>query len=224
MVEHTSVAPGAWSSGAVGPCFVTVSTVDADQQLLDAWRNGDEAAGTQLFQRLFRPCRRFFSNKVPERDVEDLLQLTFTALVEGEARFRGDSSFRSYVLGIARRVLLRHLRTFARRGAKVSPDPHLSSIAALGLTPRTVIATREDQELVRIALQQIPVHFQTILELSYWEELSHEELAAALELDRTTVRTRLFRARKALAKALQGKLADDDESIDQAARELASQL
>ncbi|MEM6989385.1 MAG: sigma-70 family RNA polymerase sigma factor, partial [Myxococcota bacterium] len=185
--------------------------MDPDQELLDAWRGGDEEAGTQLFQRLFRPCRRFFFNKVPERDVEDLLQLTFTALVEGKDRFRGDSSFRTYVLGVARIILLRYLRTYARRGSKISPDLHVSSIAAIGVTPGTVISTRQDQEHVRVALQNIPVHYQTILELFYWEGLTHEELAATLELDRTTVRTRLFRGRKALAKALEGKL-DADEA------------
>ena len=198
--------------------------MDPDAQLLDAWRAGDETAGSELFSRLFRPCKRFFVNKVPERDIEDLLQQTFAALVEGRDRFKGDSSLRTYVLGIARRVLYRYLRTFARRDSKHSPDLHVSSIAALGVTPGTLMVTQQEQQHVRVALQQIPVHYQTILELSYWEGLPNDVLAEILEIDRTTVRTRLFRARKALAKALEGRLPAEDDSIERAARELGRRI
>lgn len=196
----------------------------SDDELLAKWRDGDSAAGTELFRRLFRTVRRFFFNKVPERDIEDLLQKTFTALVEGRDKFRGDASVRTYVFSIARRVLFRYLRDFARRDSKHVPDLSVSSIALLGVTPGTAIAVQEEEEQVRLALQQIPVHFQTILELSYWEGVSNAELAEILEVDPTTVRTRLFRARKALAKALEGTGTTDDAAIERAARALGKHL
>ncbi len=194
-----------------------------DDELLTRWREGDADAGTELFRRLFRTIRRFFFNKVPERDLEDLLQKTFTAVVEGKDRFRGEAAVRTYALSIARRVLYRHLRDFARRDSKHSPDLHVSSIAALGVTPGTAMAVQQEEEQVRVALQQIPVHFQTILELSYWDEVSNAELAQILEVDPTTVRTRLFRARKALAKALEDKHTDE-AAIDRAAQALGRHL
>ncbi|MEM6995483.1 MAG: RNA polymerase sigma factor [Myxococcota bacterium] len=195
-----------------------------DDELLASWRDGDAAAGTELFRRLFRVVRRFFFNKVPERDIEDLLQKTFTALVEGRDTFRGEATVRTYVFSIARRILFRHLRDFARRESKHEPDLNVSSIALLGVTPGTAIAIQDDAELVRVALQQIPVHFQTILELSYWEGVSNADLAQILDIEATTVRTRLFRARKALAKALEGSLPSDDETIDNAVRELGKHI
>lgn len=196
----------------------------SEDELLAAWREGDAAAGTELFRRLFRVVRRFFFNKVPERDVEDLLQKTFTALVAGRDTFRGEAAVRTYVFAIARRILLRYLREFARRDSKVDLDLDVSSIAVLGVTPGTAIAIQEDEERVRLALQQIPVHFQTILELSYWEGVSNADLAQILEIEPTTVRTRLFRARQALAKALEGTFPADDDSIDRAARELGKHI
>ncbi len=192
----------------------------SDEELLEAWRGGDSDAGATLFRRFFPQCRRFFVNKVPQRDVDDLLQRTFTAMVESRDGYRGEARFRSFVFAIARRVLLRYLRDFARRGSKQAVDLGVSSIAQLGVTPGTVIATQRDHELVRQALQTLPVHFQTILELSYWEETGTDELAEIFEIERATVRTRLFRARKALAKALDGQGLSTDESIDQAVREL----
>jgi RNA polymerase sigma-70 factor (ECF subfamily) len=198
--------------------------VTDEARLLDAWRGGDQAAGQTLFELLFHPCRRLFVNKVPERDIEDLLQQTFAAVLEARDRFRGDSSFKTYALGIARRVLFRYLRTFGRRDAKHTHDLNVSSIAAMGVTPGTVLAVQEQQAAVRLALQRIPVQFQAILELSYWEGLGNDELAQVFSIDRTTVRTRLFRARKALAGVLEGKLPADEESIARAVRDVGKEI
>ena len=173
-----------------------------DQELLEAWRAGDRDSGTALFRRYFRQLRRFFYNKVPEGDVEDLMQRTFIALVETPSGFRGESSFRTFLFAIAWRVFHRHLRDHARRYSKHIDEPHLSSLAELGLTPGTAIAMEQDQERLRRALQRIPVHYQTIIELHYWEELPAPEIACVLELDPTTVRTRLYRARRALEREL----------------------
>ena len=74
-----------------------------DEALLEAWRASDSKAGSALFRRFFPQCRRFFVTKVPERDIEDLLQRTLTAMVEARDRFRGDASFRTFVLSIAPR-------------------------------------------------------------------------------------------------------------------------
>lgn len=196
---------------------------DSDEALLDAWREGDNDAGTELFRQYFVPCRRFFVNKVPEGDVDDLLQRTFTALVESRDRYRKEAPFRSFLFSVARRVLLRHLRDFARKGSKRAIDFNVSSLADLAVTPRTTIALQRDHESVRVALQKIPVHYQMILELSYWEGVSNAELAEVMEIDPTTVRTRLFRARKALLTALDGTGVAEDR-VEEAAASLGSRL
>lgn len=195
-----------------------------NEALLLAWREGDQESGTRLFRRLFPQCRRFFANKVPERDVDDLLQRTFTGMVESRDRFRGDASLRTFMFAIARNVLLHYLRDFARKGSKQDPDFHLSSIAMLGLSPGSVLAHEQEHERVRRALQEIPVHFQTVIELSYWEELSHAQLAEVLEVEPTTVRTRLFRARKALAGVLKREVDEAEGPLDHALRDLGSKI
>ena len=196
----------------------------ADEGLLEAWRGGDTTAGTALFRTYFPSVRRFFVNKVPERDVDDLLQRTFTAMVESRDRFRGDGPFRGFVFAIARRVLLRHLRDYARRDSKLDIDFSVSSLAEMNITPRTVIALQQDQETIRRALQRIPVQAQTMLELSYWEELSHAELAVILGIEPTTVRTRLFRARKLLLGELVASGLIDELAVDRAAELLGKRI
>lgn len=197
---------------------------DSNETLLEAWRGGDQEAGTRLFRRLFPQCRRFFVNKVPERDVDDLLQHTFTGMVEGRDRFRGDASLRTFMFAIARNVLLHYLRDFARKGSKHQVDVHLSSIAMLGLSPGSVLAHEQEHERVRRALQQVPVHFQTILELSYWEGLSSAQLAEVFDVEPATIRTRLHRARKALAKVLEQSAAVDDAALERTIQDLGGRI
>ena len=89
--------------------------VSTDEQLLDAWRGGDRRAGAALFERHYEPVARFFRNKVGDRDGADLIQKTFLALVESKERFRGHSSFRTFLFAVVRNVALRHEEKRARR-------------------------------------------------------------------------------------------------------------
>jgi RNA polymerase sigma factor (sigma-70 family) len=83
-----------------------------DLELLASWRDGDTKAGNALFDRYFDALFRFFRNKVQE-GAEDLVQQTFLALVQSRDRFRGDSSFRTYLFTAARSKLYNYLE---RRG------------------------------------------------------------------------------------------------------------
>ena len=64
------------------------------------WGAGDLRAGDRLFRRHAPAVARFFRNKV-SADLEDLLQQTFLRGLEGRHRFRGESTFCGYLLGIA---------------------------------------------------------------------------------------------------------------------------
>ena len=80
-----------------------------DQALLEAWRGGDEHAGRELVERHLPAVYRFFANKLG-RDVDDLVQQTFLALIEGRDRVREAAGFRGFLFGIARNKLLKHFR------------------------------------------------------------------------------------------------------------------
>lgn len=177
---------------------------DDDNALLNRWREGDKASGDVLFRRHFRAVRRFFRNKINEDDVDDLIQRTFMGCVEGKDRFRGDASFRTYLFATARKQLYQFLRTRGRMMRKVDADLGVTSVAALGMTPSSVAAARQEHDILLRAFQRVPVEQQTILELSYWEDLSGPEIAAIFDISPVTARTRLFRARAALQEVIEG--------------------
>ena len=174
-------------------------TEATDVELLEAWRGGDRRAGEQLFERHFEVVRRFFQGKL-EFGVDDLIQQTFLACVEGRERIRGDSSFRTYLFAVATNLLRKHLRGKYRRDAHI--DFGVTSLHDLGPSPSVVIAGRQEQRLLLEALRRIPLDHQIILELYYWERLTSAEIARVLDVPHGTARTRIRRAKQLLEEQL----------------------
>ncbi len=163
-----------------------------DEELLEAWRAGDRTAGNQLFARYFSGVFRFFRNKV-DRGVEDLVQRTFMACVEGRDRLRGDALFRSYLFGAAHNILRAHYRREHALARDVDADER--SIVDMGASPSSLLAVKDEQRVLLEALRLLPLADQILLELYYWEHFSGPELAAFLAVPENTARTRVRRAR-----------------------------
>lgn len=165
-----------------------------DEELLLAWRAGDRGAGGMLFERHYDRVAMFFRNKVTEPD--DLIQRTFLACVEAADRVRVNSSFRSYLLGIAVNILRNHYRQL--NGPRNHAALPQSSVEAAGQTPSQILSVQEEERLLLAALRRLPIDLQLLLELFYWERLKTHELAEVLGWPLGTVRDRLRRARKHL--------------------------
>jgi RNA polymerase sigma-70 factor (ECF subfamily) len=187
-----------------------VPPAKSDIELLDSWRDGDSRAGNELFNRHFDSVCRFFANKAPN-EVDDLIQRTFLACVEGRDRFRGEASFRGYLFGVARNVLRRYYRD--KRYHDERFDPLVVSVHDLGPGPSLLIADKREQELLLHALRRLPMDHQITLELYYWENMSGSELAEVLEVPEGTVRGRIRRAKTLLEAAL-AELAESPQQLE----------
>lgn len=173
---------------------------DDSAALLAAWRAGDPAAGDALLQRHFPSLARLFRARMPER-AADLIQRTMLAAVESRARIPDGLPFRAYLLGIAHRVLVAEYRAHDREDRR---RHELATFDALIATsPSELAARREQQRWLLVALRQLPLDLQLAIELHYWEDLSLEEVAAVLDVPVGTAKSRLRRARAALAESLQ---------------------
>ena len=171
-----------------------------DRELVERWRGGDKTAGEELFKRHFDSIYSFFETKCPA-DADELTQCTFVECVTAKDKFRGHSSFRTFMFAIARHELYRMLRTRSRKDAKL--DFEISSIADLLTTPGTRLARDQEHKRLVETLQQLPVEQQTLLELHYREELGIEALTEIFEVSSQVIRTRLHRARKVLREKLE---------------------
>ena len=196
-----------------------------DSVLLSAWRDGDMSAGRALVDRHLPALHRFFGSKLGnDADAEDLVGDTLETLLGAVERFREASSFRTFLYGIAHNVLRNFVRKRARRGEDKDWG-HVSAVE-LGPGPSTLLSGKlRERGLVR-ALRTLPLELQTIVELSYVEELSRSEIAEVTGLAAGTVASRLRRARKLLKEALEPQLATNEllrksaAGLDSWAREL----
>lgn len=173
---------------------------ERDRELLERWREGDNKSGQELFDRHGEAVIRFFHNKVGP-DAQDLIQDTFLRLVATRERITAGVAFRAYLLGIARFVLLEHLRKLGKARAR-GVDASVDSIALLLPGPSTIAARKLEQRLLIEGLRHLPLDQQILLELYYWEGLKGREIAEVLNIPASTVRGRLARARDQLREAV----------------------
>ncbi len=181
-----------------------------DGELLESWRAGDKQAGKRLFARHYEAVDRFFRNKAGE-DAPDLVQKTFLGALEGVERFRGDSSFRTWILGVAYRQLWQHYR--ARASERARFDIGTVTAHDLDPTPSLVVASRREQRLLLEALRRLPLDLQVVLELHYWEQMSDADISQVLDIPHGTTKSRIRRARQLLAEQLR-ELAESPAELD----------
>jgi len=194
---------------------------DDELALLDRWKAGDTAAGNTLFKRHFARIYRFFEGKVEDSAVDEVVQETFLACVRSRDTFRRQSSFRTYLLAIARNMLFGYWRQRSRQAPTLDFDE--VSVASLSTSAGGRMARREDHARLLQALRALPLDQQLLLELYYWEQLEREDLAEVFDVEPATTRSRLFRARQALRHLLTDAAVPsnlDDADLDAWARKL----
>ena len=167
----------------------------SDAVLLAAWSEGDRSAGEELFERHFEAVARFFRNKADD-PIDDLIQKTFLGCLEARDSFRGEGSFRGFLFGVARNVLGKHWRSKARDRLQFDGDE--VSVHELGASPSSAYAKDQEQLMVLSALRRIPIDYQVVLELHYWESMTAAEIGTALSIPVGTAKNRIRRAKQML--------------------------
>ncbi|MEM9453058.1 MAG: sigma-70 family RNA polymerase sigma factor [Myxococcota bacterium] len=183
--------------------------MQSDSDLLEAWCQGDHAAGSALFERHYPGVARFFANKIGG-DTADLIQETFESCLESRERVRDRTRFESFLFGVAYNVLRRHFDRIRKHGERF--DPATDSAADHSAGPSTMVARRDEHRLLLAALRRIPLEQQVVLELYYWEGMTSAEISEVLSVPHGTIRTRLRAARQKVETALT-KLSHDPELL-----------
>src|SRR5262245_9330014 len=138
--------------------------MDDEAGLVEAWRSGDSRAGRQLIERYYSSIFGFFFNKIDAESCEDLTQQTFEVLLLQRDAYRGEGSFRAYLYGIARFVLIGHIRGRRRQRERFEPAEH-SAIDPLTDGGSAIFAAREYERIVAAALRSLPLDDQIVIEL-----------------------------------------------------------
>ncbi len=169
--------------------------MDSEDEIVAAWQAGIAGADDALVRHFYASVLRFFELKFPA-EAEDLAQQVFLVALEARERWTGEGTFRGYLLGIARIKILERIRKVSRGPRLVRFGEEEQGASRTRLS--TLVARRQEHELVLQAMSGLPVEKVLPLQLFYWEGLRTPEIAQVLGVPKSTVTTRLARAREAL--------------------------
>ena len=131
-------------------------------------------------------------------EAEDLVQETYAKALKGFGTFQPGTNFRAWMFRILRNSFLT-----SRSGLKATmPLEDAEEAQLLPASPETLALGREDEELVRTALEQLPVVYREVILLCDWEQMSYGDIAAMLGVPIGTVMSRISRARRAVRQFL----------------------
>lgn len=171
---------------------------DDDREAVEACRRGEREAFDRLVERyqrsVYRLCYRYVNN---HQDANDMAQEVFLKAYKALGRFRGDSSFSTWLYRIAVNTCL-NFRAARRPEAVELPDGLADR--APGMAERIERDQRSRQ--VRQAVSRLPEKQRATLILKVYHDLTHEEVAAILGSTVGTVKANLFHAMGNLRKLL----------------------
>jgi RNA polymerase sigma-70 factor (ECF subfamily) len=176
----------------------------SDEALLAACGTGDLAALDALFERFHLPLYRFIA-RLPTTDVgarDDLVQSTFLEVRRSAGRFRGSSSVKTWILGVAANIARHQMRGERRRRANHAR--YAERVVGVPERPDEQVERRELLARTAQVVASLPHDLQVTFVLCDLEEIPGVEVARTLRVPEGTIWRRLHVARKRIRSALTG--------------------
>ena len=191
---------------------MSAAEADADAALVERVKRGDVRAFEMLVVKYQRRIERLIARMVRDTDlVEDIAQETFIRAYRALPNFRGESAFYTWLYRIAvntaKKALLELKRDPLITEAALAPadDEETSrpqSEPTDMATPDALLASKEIAATVNAAIEALSEDLRQAITLREIEGLSYEEISEVMNCPIGTVRSRIFRAREAIAERL----------------------
>jgi RNA polymerase sigma-70 factor (ECF subfamily) len=183
---------------------------DIDQQLVERAQRGDKQAFELLFAKYQRKLSRLLSRFIRDpAEVEDVAQESFIKAYRALPSFRGDSAFYTWLYRIGINTAKNYLVAMGRRAPTTTEfDSEEAESFEDGdqlrdiNTPESMLMSKEIAATVNQTMEELPEELRAAITLREIEGLSYEEIAGIMNCPIGTVRSRIFRAREAIAAKL----------------------
>ena len=187
-----------------------MSERQADADLVARVQQGEKQAFDLLVLKYQRKIQRLLSRMIRDQsDIDDVMQEVFIKAYRALPQFRGDSAFYTWLYRIAINTARNWMSSQGRRpsapGLNQTEDGEtFNEIDNLtdNNTPESALASQEIANTVNSVIEQLPSELQTAIVLREIDGLSYEEIAQTMNCPIGTVRSRIFRAREAIAAKL----------------------
>ncbi len=187
-----------------------MSDREIDQQLVTRAQSGDKLAFGLLVEKYQRKLARLLSRFIRDpAEVEDVTQEAFIKAYRALPAFRGDSAFYTWLYRIGINTAKNYLMAMGRR-APTSTEVEAEEAEGFEEgeqlrdinTPESVLLSNEIAATVNSTIEQLPEELRTAIQMREIEGMSYEDIAKAMNCPIGTVRSRIFRAREAIAEQL----------------------
>ena len=187
-----------------------MSEREIDQQLVERAQRGDKRAFELLVEKYQRKLARLLSRLIRDPgEVEDVTQEAFIKAYRALPTFRGDSAFYTWLYRIGINTAKNYLVAMGRRAPTSTEmeaeeaEGHESGELLRDInTPESLLLTKEIGNTVNAAIEALPEELRSAIQLRELEGMSYEEIAKLMDCPIGTVRSRIFRAREAIAERL----------------------
>jgi RNA polymerase sigma-70 factor (ECF subfamily) len=183
---------------------------DIDQQLVERAQRGDKRAFELLVEKYQRKLARLLSRLIRDPgEVEDVTQEAFVKAYRALPSFRGDSAFYTWLYRIGINTAKNYLVAMGRRAptsteveAEEAESYESGELLRDINTPESLLLTKEIAGTVNAAIEALPEDLRSAIQLRELEGMSYEDIAKLMDCPIGTVRSRIFRAREAIAERL----------------------
>jgi RNA polymerase sigma-70 factor, ECF subfamily len=187
-----------------------MSDREIDRQLVERAQRGDKHAFELLVQKYQRKLARLLSRFIRDpAEVEDVTQEAFIKAYRALPAFRGDSAFYTWLYRIGINTAKNYLMALGRR-APTSTEVEAEEAEGFEEgeqlrdinTPESMLLSSEIAQTVNSTIEKLPEELRTAIQLREIEGMSYEDIAKVMDCPIGTVRSRIFRAREAIAEQL----------------------
>jgi RNA polymerase sigma-70 factor, ECF subfamily len=187
-----------------------MSDREIDRQLVERAQRGDKRAFELLVEKYQRKLARLLSRFIRDpAEVEDVTQEAFIKAYRALPAFRGDSAFYTWLYRIGINTAKNYLMAMGRR-APTSTEVEAEEAEGFEEgeqlrdinTPESLLLSNEIAETVNSTIEALPEELRTAIQMREIEGMSYEDIAKAMDCPIGTVRSRIFRAREAIAEQL----------------------
>ena len=181
---------------------------DPDQELIAQSRIGDKPAFGKLVSKYYDMVYAVAFGILRNREEAlDTAQNVFIKVFREIQKFHGDSKFKTWLYRVAANAALDE----CRKKRPVEPIENESNFESREVSPLEAVSQLETRELIEGALNALSPEQRAVFIMKEWNELSYDEIAQTLQIEIGTVMSRLFYARKKMARALGFKIMDDQK-------------
>jgi RNA polymerase sigma-70 factor (ECF subfamily) len=179
------------------------------KKYIELAKSGDQSAFTFLLNHYWNEVYGFMLKRTEnETDAEDITIETFSKAFDKIKTYNSEFQFNTWIIAIAKNV---HIDMLRKRKSAMSLDitdeqDNLAyNVADTSPSPEDKLITEQNLSSLLQCIKELKPHYQEVIQLRYFQELSYQEIANFLEEPLSNVKIKLLRAKKLLAEIIESK-------------------